>query len=160
MKEKIISILDKMIREDGSAGIKSYEENDDGTFDLVTQLSEFGHETWLRYEPTGDEAMFRVKISHLFGEVDMSLAPQIAAQQLMRILWENTRSFSDTTAFVGVEKFPGDNKVYFTLNSFHHFLTAWRDEEIAEALRLHLFDLSMGLVTRDQSLTILKMYGG
>lgn len=160
MRNKIISILDKMIREDGYIGLRSYEENDDGSFDLVTQLSEFGHETWLKYDLTGDGALFRVKISHLFGELDKNVPPEVAAGQMLRILWQNTESFSDSCAFAGVERYDGDEKIYATLNSYHHFLTAWRDEEIAEALRLFIFDLSNGFITYDKSLTMLKIYGG
>jgi len=59
--------------------------------------------------------------------------------------------------FIGVE--PAENKFHATLNSFHHFLASWSDEDIAEALNLHFFDLMMGLALKDTSLTMLKSFG-
>lgn len=159
MKQKIMNILNHMIREGGTIGINSYELVGSHTFKLVTQLSEFGHETWLKFEPTGDMAMFRIEITHVFGYIDTSVTPEVAANQLLLMLSRNNGSFANTTAFVGVQQRKGDPRLYATLHSFHHFVAAWKDEEIAEALRLHFFDLSMGLVTKDASLTILKMFG-
>lgn len=159
MKQKIINILNLMVRDDGSVGLKSFEDLGDDTFRLETSLSEFGHQTLLRFEPTGDAAMFRVEITHLFGYLDIRISPDQAAGQLLRMLLSNTGSFQTTTAFMGVQQGEGDGKFYATLNSFHHFVASWANEEIAEALRLHLFDLTMGLVTKDGSLTMLKMYG-
>lgn len=159
MKHKIVNILNRMVQEGDSIGIKSFEEISANTFKLETQLSEYGHGTWLRFEPTGDMEMFRVEITHVFGYLDIQLAPSIAANQLLRMLAGNTGSYGNTTAFIGVQKLEGDDTLYVTLNSFHHFVTAWSDEEIAKALKLHFFDLMMGLVTKDASLTILKMFG-
>lgn len=159
MKQKIINVLSRMVREDGSIGVKSYREISDDTFQLETQLSEFGHQTWLRFEPTGDMELFRVELTHVFGYLDIQLAPNIAANQLLRMLAKNTGSFETTTAFVGVQQGRDNNKLYVTLNSFHHFVSAWSDEDIAKALSLHFFDLTMGLMTKDTSLTILKMFG-
>jgi hypothetical protein len=159
MKQKITNILNLMIREDNSLGIKSFQDMGDDSFDLKTNLSEFGHRTRLRFEPTGDNVMFRVEITHVCGYLDVRMNPGQAAGQLLRMLLGNTGSFQNTSAFVGVERYNGDDTFYVTLNSFHHFVTSWGDEEIAEALRLHLFDLSMGLVMKDGSLTMLKMYG-
>jgi hypothetical protein len=159
MKQKITNILNLMIREDNSVGIKSFQVIGDDSFDLKTNLSEFGHQTRLRFEPTGDNAMFRVEITHVCGYLDIRIGPDQAAGQLLRMLMGNTGSFQNTTAFVGVQRYDGDDTFYVTLNSFHHFVTSWSDEEIAGALRLHLFDLTMGLVVKDSSLTMLKMYG-
>lgn len=159
MKEKITNILTRMVRDDGTIGIKSYEEVYDNTYKVVTQLSEFGHETRFRFEPTDDMTMFRVEITHVFGYLDTGPDPRAAARQLLLLLARNSGSFGNTTAFIGVQKRKGDDTLYATLHSFHHFVMAWADEDIAEALRLHFFDLTMGLVTKDDSLTILKMFG-
>lgn len=156
MKEKIKSILGHLTKQDG-VGIKSYKENPDGSFELETDLSEFGHQTQLKYEATGDSELFRVEIAHIFGVFDVRIPPEQAAGQLVRMLAHNTGSFSNTTAFIGVK--PVEDNFYATLNSFHHFMTKWEDAEIARALSLHLFDLTMGLTTSDPSLTMLKMLG-
>lgn len=73
------------------------------------------------------------------------------------MLAHNTGSFSTTTAFMGVAS--RNNRFDATLNSFHHYLSKWNDAEIAQALLLHMFDLTMGFMTKDSSLTMLKMYG-
>jgi hypothetical protein len=156
MKEKIKRILGHLTKQDG-VGIKSYKENPDGSFELETDLSEFGHRTHLKYEATGDNELFRVEIAHIFGLVDVRIPPTDAAGQLLRMLAHNTGSFGSTTAFIGVK--PVDDKFYATLNSFHHFMTKWDDADIAGALSLHLFDLTMGLGLSDPSLTMLKMLG-
>ena len=157
MKQKIINILNSMVREEGAMGIKSFKESGNDSFELETQLSEYGHRTWLKYEPTGDMEMFRVEITHFFGQLDVQINPQIAAGQLLRMLAKNTGSFETTTAFIGVQSI--EDTFYATLNSFHHFVSSWRDEDIAKALNLHFFDLTMGLMTKDTSLTMLKLFG-
>lgn len=144
------------MKQDG-VGIKSYTENSDGSFELETDLSEFGHRTHLKYEATGDNKLFRVEIAHIFGLFDVRIPPTDAAGQLLRMLAHNKGSFGSTTAFIGVK--PVDDKFYATLNSFHHFMTKWDDADIAQALSLHLFDLTMGLGLSDSSLTMLKMLG-
>lgn len=146
-----------MSQESGGTSLKGYIENPDGSFELKTELSEFGHSTVLKYEATGDNEMFRVEIVHTFGYVDVRIPPETAAGQLLRMLAHNTGSFSTTTAFMGVAS--RNNRFEATLNSFHHFLSKWDDAEIAEALLLHVFDLTMGLMTKDTSLTMLKMFG-
>ena len=156
MKEKIKSILGHLTKQDG-IGIKSYKENPNGSFDLETDLSEFNHRTHLKYEATGDNELFRVEIAHIFGLLHVRIPPADAAAQLLRMLALNTGSFGSTTAFIGVK--PIGDKFYATLNSFHHFMTKWDDADIARALSLHLFDLTMGLTVSDSSLTMLKMLG-
>lgn len=158
MKQKVINILDCMVREaeERSVGVKSYEQVSDNIFKLETELSQFGHQTRLRYEATGDNEMFRIELTHTFGYLDVRIDPQHAAAQLLLMLEKNTGSFESTTAFIGVER---KDKLYVTLNSFHHFVTAWNDKEIAKALTLHFFDLTMGFMVRDGSLTMLKIFG-
>lgn len=156
MQEKIKSILGHLTRQDG-VGIKSYKENSDGSFELETDLSEFGHRTNLKYEATGDNELFRVEIAHTFGLLDVRIPPEQAAGQLLRMLAHNTGSFTNTTAFIGVK--PVGDKFYATLNSFHHFLSKWDDADIANALSVHFFDLTMGLMVSDSSLTMLKTLG-
>lgn len=158
MKQKIKNILDHMVRHPG-AGIKSYKEHANGSFEVETALSESKHQTFLKYEATGDNSMFRIEIMHVFGYLDVHIPPQNAAGQLLRMLAHNTGSFSNTTAFVGVKSDQDTGKFFATLNSFHHFITNWSDAEIAEALNLHFFDLAMGFTTKDTSLTMLKMFG-
>ncbi len=102
--------------------------------------------------------MFRIEIMHLFGRFDVNIPPAAAAGQLLRMLAHNTGSFGTTTAFIGA--LSQGETVYATLNSFHHFMTSWADMEIAQALMLHLFDLKMGLIVKDSSLTMLKTFGG
>lgn len=159
MKEKIISILDHLVREGRGAGFETYKERSDGSFELQTRLSESDNKTLLKYEATGDNEMFRIEIMHIFGSVDVRIAPENAAGQLLRMLAHNTGSFSNTTAFIGIT--PGDTSGVFlaTLNSFHHFVTSWNDADIARALYLHFFDIMMGLSTKDTSLTMLKLFG-
>ncbi|HMG73976.1 MAG TPA: hypothetical protein VK582_10780 [Pyrinomonadaceae bacterium] len=53
---------------------------------------------------------------------------------------------------------PVGNTFYATLNSFHHYMAKLDDADIARALSLHLFDITMGLTLSD-SLTMLKMLG-
>ena len=156
MKVKIKSILGHLMKQDG-VGIKSYKENPDGSYELETDLTEFDHRTLLKYEATGDNELFRVEIAHIFGVFDVRIPPSDAAGQLLRMLAHNTGSFGSTTAFIGVK--PIDDKFYATLNSFHHFMMKWDDADIARALSLHLFDLTMGLTLSDPSLTMLKMLG-
>jgi hypothetical protein len=157
MRAKIVNILNSLARKEGPVGIKSYAEAGDRTYVLQTEYSKFGHQTWLRYEATGDDQMFRIEIKHVFGQVDLRTDPETAAGQLLRMLAHNTGSFLNTTCFVGVESV--GNEFYATLNSFHHFVTAWSDESIAEALSLHFFDLMTGLVVKDTALTLLKKMG-
>ena len=83
---------------------------------------------------------------------------QAAAGQLLRMLVHNIGSFETTTAFLGA--ISQEKTFYATLNSFHHFLSSWEDVDIAKALTLHLFDLMMGFVTEDSSLTMLRRFGG
>jgi hypothetical protein len=156
MKDKIKNILDHLKMQEG-VGIKSYKENPDGSFDLETDLSEFGHQTNLKYEATGDNELIRIQITHVFGVFEVRIPPADAAGQLLRMLTHNTDSFTSTTAFIGAK--PVGDKFYATLNSFHHFMTKWDDADIARALSVHLFDLTMGLTLSDPALTMLKMLG-
>lgn len=154
MQTKIINILNCLMRKEGPVGIKSYKVAGERGYVLQTDYSKHGHQTWLKCEMTGDEEMFRVEIKHVFAELDLRTDPETAAGQLLRMLAHNTGSFLNTTAFVGVE--PVGDKFYATLNSFHHFVSSWSDDSIAEALNLHFFDLMMGLVVQDTSLTMLN----
>jgi len=90
-------------------------------------MSEFGHKTYVKYEATGDDDMFRVEITHIFGRFDLNVPPNSAAGQLLRMLVHNTGSFGTTTAFIGA--LSQSNTFYATLNSFHHFVTAWNDAD-------------------------------
>lgn len=159
MKHKIRSILEHMIQQPGMAGVKGYEEQDDDSFTLKTHLSDSNHRTYLKYEVTGDNSMFRIEIKHVFGYLDVNISPNDAAGQLLSMLAKNTGSFNNTTAFIGVEQKERTGPIFATLNSFHHFLTSWSDADIAEALYLHFFDLVMGFTTKDKSLTMLKFFG-
>lgn len=157
MEEKIRRILDHLVQMENRWGVKSYKQGPDGSFELETQLSEYNHQTLLKYEATNDNEMFRIEIMHVFGYLDVHLPPQAAAGQLLRMLAHNTGSFGSTTAYIGVTS--DEDTFYATLNSFHHFVTSWSDADIAKALSLHFFDLTMGLLTKDTSLTMLKMFG-
>lgn len=158
MKQKTRGILDYLVQRPGAIRIKSYTEQDDGSFEVETPLSESNNKTTLRYEAIGDNTMFRIEIRHTFGYLDVRMSPQEAAGQLLRMLALNTGSFYNTTAFFGVQQ-EKTGRILATLNSFHHFLTNWSDADIAEALYLHFFDLVMGMTTKDTSLTMLKMFG-
>jgi len=94
MKEKVKRILDHMSQDFGGTSLKGYIENPDGSFELETELSQFGHSTLLKYEATADKEMFRVEIIHTFGYVDVRISPDIAAGQLLRMLAHNTGSFA------------------------------------------------------------------
>ena len=158
MKQKVRSILDHMVRGEG-AMIKGYEETSNGFFKLETELSQFKQQTYLKYEFTSDNEMFRIEIMHIFGYLDVRIPPQTAAAQLLRMLEHNTGSFGSTTAYIGVTK-PDDATFHITFNSFHHFVTEWSDADIAKALSLHFFDMVMGFMTMDTSLTMMKVFGG
>jgi hypothetical protein len=147
-----------MVRPDGSMGIMSFREIPDDSFQVETRLSKFNHRTFLKYEATGDEEMFRIEIKHIFGRFDVNIPPRAAASQLLCMLANNTGSFGTTTAFIGAESQEGT--IYATLNSFHHFLTSWSDTDIGKTITLHLFDMAMRLVTEDTSLTMLKTFVG
>lgn len=157
MKEKLKNILDHMVQQGTIGGVKNYKEDPDGSFELETPLSEYNHQTLLKYEATSNGELFRVEITHVFAYLDVEIAPDAAAGQLLRMLSHNSGSFNGTTAFIGVASHEGS--FLATLNSVHHFLTSWSDADIAKALSLHFFDLHMGLVTKDTQLTMLKMLG-
>ena len=157
MQKKILNVLNCLVRKEGPISIKSYKEANERAYVLQTEYSQYGQQTWLKYEATGDEEMFRIEIKHVFGYLDVRTDPETAASQLLRMLAHNTGSFLNTTAFIGVE--PAIDKFHATLNSFHHFLMSWSDDSIAEALNLHFFDLMIGLVVQDSLLTMLKSFG-
>lgn len=112
MKQKITNILNLMTREDGSVGITSFKDRGDDSFDLKTNLSDLGHRTRLRFEPTGDNAMFRVEVTHVCGYLDVRIGPDQAAGQLLSMLMRNTGSFQTSTAFMGVQRYDGDDTFY------------------------------------------------
>ena len=159
MKQKITSILDHLIRQGSVAGITSYKEQPDGSFEITTCLSELNHNTFLKYEATGDNEMFRIEIKHVFGYLDVRIPPQEAAGQLLQMLADNTGSFGNSTAFIGVTRDENTGQFFATLNSFHHFVTSWSDAEIAKALSLHFFDLVGSFTIQDSELTMLKIFG-
>ncbi|MGA3026506.1 MAG: hypothetical protein ABSF98_17220 [Bryobacteraceae bacterium] len=122
MKDTVRSVLKQMIRSEGAFGIRSFREMPDDSFRLETALSEFGHKTFLKYEATRDNEMFRIEIRHVFGRFAFDVPPTAAADQLLKMLTRNTGSFGETTAFIGA--YPQGDTVYATLNSVHHFVTA------------------------------------
>ena len=157
MKEKIKNILDHLVKEERGVGIQGYKENPDGSYELETDLTQFNHRTLLKYEATADNELFRVEIAHIFALFNVEIPPADAAGQLLRMLAHNTGSFGTTTAFIGMK--PVGETFYATLNSFHHFVSKWEDADIARALSLHFFDLTMGLVLSDPALTMLQYLG-
>ncbi|HEV2707773.1 MAG TPA: hypothetical protein VGV59_17775 [Pyrinomonadaceae bacterium] len=156
MNGKIRNILEQLMKKQGAISILRYRDAGDSTFELTTNLSDISHRTWLKYEFTGDMEMFRVEIRHRFGEINKNVDTLTAARQLFTMLHKNIGSYGTSTAYIGIE-LEGD-KSYAALNSFHHFLTKWSDEDIAQALHLHFFDLATSMLMDDANLTILIRY--
>ncbi len=158
MQDKVRNILKEATLSDSFKHIEAYKEiAGPYQFELTTAYSEYGHRTLLRYEPTGDMKFIRIEIKHRFGFLDLDGEFDVVAKQFLRLLGSNIGGFNGTTAFLGVE-LEGDT-FYATLGSFHHFVAAWSDKDIASALTLHIFDIITGLMATDSSLTILKFFG-
>lgn len=157
MRERMLKILDHIIGQEGFSGIKGYRGAGNDHFELITHYTECGQRTWLRYEPTTDMKFLRLEIRHRFGSLNLNFDPNTAANKLITLFNRNVGAFQATGSYLAVEY--GDNdKFYTTLNSFHYFLLKWNDEDIAEALSLYFFDLTMGLITVETSLTILETF--
>lgn len=157
MRQKALNILDIMIQEEGAASFTGYKQVDDDTYELQTFLTkECNHQTLLKFEPTGDMENFRVELTHIWGYLDLNLDGNAVANQLLHLLVDNTGSYRGSSAFLGLKH--NDETFYLTLNGYHHFVMNWNDEDIAQALSLVLFDLTMGFITEDPSFTILKSF--
>ncbi len=156
MSEKIRNILDQLMKKGGAISILSYRDAGNRTYELTTNLSDLRHRTYLKYEFTDDMEMFRVEIKHRFGGININVDELTAARQLFTMLHKNIGSYGTSTAYIGIEK--EGERLYAALNSFHHFITKWSDEDIAQALHLHFFDLATGLLMDDANLSILVRY--
>ncbi|MFN2456117.1 MAG: hypothetical protein ABR577_18085 [Pyrinomonadaceae bacterium] len=157
MRQKALNILNIMIKEEDVSKFTGYEEVGDNTFELQTSLTrDCKHRTWLKFDATGDMELFRVELTHIWGYLDLNVDANVAANQLMHALVDNTGSYQGSSAYFGLKH--NDGTFYLTLNAYHHFLMIWRDEDVARALSLILFDLTMGFITYDPSLTILKNF--
>lgn len=157
MKEKMKNILDHMVSKESSFGIKSYKDVGNDIFELETPYTEYGqYRTFLKYEPNNSMDMFRVEVRHIFASINVRVDPTTAASQLLTMLGRNVGSWQDSTAYLGIQS--GDGEYYAVLNSFQHFVMKWNDEDIAEALHLLFFDMTMGLTMKDSSLTMMKEF--
>lgn len=160
MQERIQNILNQAISLEEFKYIHGYRQlNGPYQFELETFYTEYGHQTFLKYIPTDDLEFVRIEIKHRFGFLDVDREFEVTAKQLMLLLERNVGQFQGTSSFIGVEYEDQADIFYAVLGSVHHFVTSWSDEDIANALTLHIFDMTMGLAVKDSSLTILKFFG-
>jgi hypothetical protein len=123
--------------------LTDFLEEDASSFELKTEYSKYDHRTWLKYEPTSDGEIVRMELTHLFGSLDFGRSAPDPGH-LLRLLSMNIPSFQGSGAYLGVRR--SNDTFFVSLNSNPIFLTRWSDEDIAEALTTHLFDLTMALI--------------
>jgi len=98
---------------------------------------EQGHRTWLKYEPNNDDNAVHIALTHLFGRLDFDKG--IDPTQVLSLLSMNVPSFRNSSAYLGIQSI--DGTFFVSLNATLIFLTKWSDEDIADALSIHLSDL-------------------
>ena len=147
-KERMLDILGIM-KGEGALSIKSFQVEDDGSFEIKTFYSDYHHRTWLKFETTEDGEIVRMELTHLFGILD--IRPGLTAEQVLGItnqlidlLKENIPHYRGSSAYLGV-RFREEN-YYVFLNAAPIFLTKWSDEDIAEALKIQFLDLVTSLM--------------
>lgn len=127
------------------------EENN--TYRINSDLSEFGHKTWLWYE-LSDEFL-RIEITCIFGEFE--LADGFDPNYFVFLLIANNPSFRNSCAYVGAKEI-GDT-LHISLQTSQVFLPKWDDADIAKALAVKFFDLASGLMFRLPDPKPMKIYG-
>jgi hypothetical protein len=136
LQARIFRIL-TLLKEQNLAGLKDFREEDATLFEITTPYAEHGHRTWLKYEPNNDGSAVRMELTHLFGRMDFDKGVEPA--QLLGLLSMNVPSFRNSSAYIGANSI--DGSFFVSLNATLIFLTKWSDEDIADALSIHLFDL-------------------
>lgn len=141
MRERMFRILN-LIKSKELLVLEDFREEDASSFEIKTPYTEYDHRTWLKYELNNDGSAVRLELTHLFGYLDLGKGVYI--NQILQILSMNIPSFQNTSAYIGVRNMNG---TYFVnLNATLIFLTKWTDEDIADALKIHLFDIITGLM--------------
>jgi len=142
LQARIFRIL-TLLKEQNLVGLKDFREEDATLFEITTPYAEHGHRTWLKYGPNNDGSAVRMELTHLFGRMDFDKG--IDPSQLLCLLSMNVPSFRNSSAYLGTQNV--DGTVFVSLNAILIFLTKWSDEDIADALSIHLSDLvAMGFV--------------
>lgn len=136
LQARIFRIL-TLLKEQNLGGLKDFCEEDATLFEIKTPYAEHGHRTWLKYEPNNDGSAVRMELTHLFGRLDFDKG--IDPTQLLRLLSTNVPSFRNSSAYLGTQSV--DGTFFVSLNATLIFLAKWSDEDIADALSIHLFDL-------------------
>jgi hypothetical protein len=158
MKQRIINILNFMVKEEGQPTVKSYSEVSENVFQLETFVSPSGHQTWLEYEVSPNEQILNVEIIHVFGRIDLTASPTPidGVQQLLLMLRKNTGSYQGSSAYIGVQQ-AKDGPILATLNTSQNLLTKWGDEDIAKSLHVSFMGLIQNVMFTNSALTILKL---
>lgn len=142
LQARIFRVL-TLLKDRDLTGLKDFREEDATSFEIKTPYAEHGHRTWLRYEPNNDGSAVRMELTHLFGRLDLDKG--IDPTQLLRLLSMNVPSFRNSSAYLGTQSV--DGTFFVSLNATLIFLAKWSDEDIADALSIHLFDLvAMGFI--------------
>ena len=141
MRERLLRILG-LLKSTGAIGLKDFREEDATSFEIKTAYAGDDHRTWLKYELNNDGSAVRMELTHLFGYLDFE--PGVGPRDLLELMSMNLPSFQNSSAYLGTRQHEGT--VFVSLNSTIIYLTKWSDEDIADALSIHLFDLTMGLV--------------
>jgi len=136
LQARIFGILTRL-KEQNLAGLKDFREEDATLFEIKTPYAESGHRTWLKYESNNDGSAIRMELTHVFGRLNFDQG--IEATPLLRLLSMNVPSFRNSSAYIGAKSIDGTS--FVSLNATLIFLTKWSDEDIADALSIHLFDL-------------------
>ena len=137
---RILGLLKAKGTETPLAGISGFT-TEDAVFELQTEFSKHGHRTFLKYELSSD--VIRMELTHVFGHLDLTKTPN-PAQFLLDMLIENSPSFRNSSACLGVKSFPPN--LFLTLNATHPFGIRMSDEDISDILSFSLLDLFMGLM--------------
>lgn len=139
-RERVFRMLN-IIKSKELLGLKDFREEDANSFEIKTSYAEYGHRTWLTYEPNNDGSAVRMELAHILGIMDFDKG--VNPNHLLRLLSMNIPSFQNSSAYIGVKDM--DGTYFVSLNSTLIFLTKWSDEDIADALSILLFDLVTGL---------------
>lgn len=144
MRERILRILNALKAKglEGLTGsIVGFRVEGADAFELKTNFT--GHKTFLKYETSGDGAVIRIGLTHVFGHLDLSRTDD-PTQFLLAMLQENLPSFRNSSAYLGLRA--GSPYPFVCLNATHHFLDTLSDEEITELLSIAIWDLKMGFL--------------
>lgn len=147
MRDRIFRILN-ILKDTETDWVSDFKEEDNRSFELITPYSEHEHRTWLEYEPTQDGEIVRMRLTHLFGYLNLEDSSDsneliVLSNQLFDLLKENNPQYRGSSAYLGLAY--RDGYYFVSLHAAPIFLTKWDDDEIAEVLNMQVFDLIMSL---------------